>query len=103
MKRMRVWGACPSELSSLLLRRPSPQARPHPPLTTLIPTSPSQPGSLCTSLGKMSARPGQAYACVIGTRRELQQSEGGGTQRQGRGRWPHPCSENPQAYSWLRL
>lgn len=84
MKCVRVWNTCLSVLFGLLLRRPSPlQAL----WTALFPTSPSQPGSLSTSLGKMSARPGQAYACVIGTRRELQQSEGGGTRCQGRGRW----------------
>lgn len=33
---------------------------------------PSQAGSLSTSLGKMSARPGQAYVCITGTHRELQ-------------------------------
>lgn len=70
-------------LGLLCIRRPFPQAA----LTPVMPTSPSQPGSRSTSLRKMSARPGQAYACVIGTHRELQQSEGGRTRCQGRGRW----------------
>ena len=84
MKRVRAWGACLLKLfSRLCIRRPSAQAA----LTPIMPTSLPQPGSLSTSLRKMSARPSQAYACVIGTRRELQQSEGGRTRCQGRGRW----------------
>lgn len=54
--------------AALLLQKSFPDAA----LTSFISTSPSQAGSLSTSLRKMSARPGQAYACVIGTSRELQ-------------------------------
>lgn len=82
MKYLKVWGPCLSTLFSLLCtRRPTSQA------TSIRPISTSQPRSLSTSLRKMSARPGQAYACVIGTHRECQQRGGGRTQCQGRGRW----------------
>lgn len=54
--------------AALLLQKSLPDAA----LTSFFSTSSSQAGSLSTSLGKMSARPGQAYARVIGTSRELQ-------------------------------
>lgn len=47
---------------------------------------PSQPRSLSTSPGKMSARPGQAYACINGTHRGRRKNPG-----PGRGIW-HPIN-----------
>lgn len=89
-------------LQPLLHQRPFPGAAVIP----YISMSPAQLGVLSISLRKMSARPGQAYACVIGTTgssssREVEEPVPGAGQMASH----RPCngSENPPNYSWLPL